>query len=42
VWWNDDPALPRPAINGWIALDDGGGHRADLLWREQRLIVETD
>lgn len=33
--------LPAPQLNAWIALD-GGGLEADFLWREQRLIVETD
>ena len=34
--------LPSPEVNAWVALDDGGGFRPDVLWREQRLIVETD
>jgi very-short-patch-repair endonuclease len=33
--------LPAPHVNAWIALD-GGGLEADFLWRQQRLIVETD
>jgi Transcriptional regulator, AbiEi antitoxin/Protein of unknown function (DUF559) len=37
----DRAGLPRPEVNAWIAL--GGAHaQADFLWREQRLIVETD
>jgi predicted transcriptional regulator of viral defense system len=35
-------SLPSPAVNAWIALDDGTAYQADFLWREQRLIVETD
>jgi len=31
-----------PEVNAWVALDDGGSFPADFLWREQRLIVETD
>ena len=34
--------LPPDAVNVWIAFPDGGGAEADFLWREQRLIVETD
>ena len=34
-------ALPRPAVNEWIAID-GEEIKVDFLWREQRLIVETD
>jgi len=34
--------LPSPEVNACVALDDGGGFRPDFLWREQRLIVETD
>jgi len=34
--------LPSPEVNAWVALDDGGGFRPDLLWRRQRLIVEAD
>ena len=30
--------LPRPEVNAWIE----DRHLADFLWREQRLIVETD
>jgi very-short-patch-repair endonuclease len=33
--------LPAPEVNAWIALE-GGGVEADFLWRERRLIVETD
>jgi predicted transcriptional regulator of viral defense system len=35
-------ALPGPAVNTWIALDDGVAYKADFLWREHRLIAETD
>jgi hypothetical protein len=34
--------LPRPAVNEWITLADGAAYKADFLWREERLIVETD
>jgi hypothetical protein len=34
-------ALPRPQVNAWVPLN-GGGIEVDFLWREQRLIVETD
>ena len=33
--------IPRPAVNQWIALD-GEEMQVDFLWREQRLVVETD
>jgi very-short-patch-repair endonuclease len=35
-------ALPKPAVNEWIALDRGIAYKADFLWRAERLIVETD
>jgi very-short-patch-repair endonuclease len=34
-------ALPQPAVNAWIALEDGMV-KADFLWRAERLVVETD
>ena len=34
-------ALPRPQVNAWVPLD-GGGIEVDFVWRERRLIVETD
>jgi hypothetical protein len=35
--------LPRPEVNYWIVLDDGGpAIRADFAWPAQRVIVETD
>jgi Protein of unknown function (DUF559)/Transcriptional regulator, AbiEi antitoxin len=34
--------LPRPEVNAWIVRPDGAHAQADFLWREQRLIVETD
>jgi Protein of unknown function (DUF559)/Transcriptional regulator, AbiEi antitoxin len=34
--------LPSPAVNDWIVLGDGVAYQVDFLWREQRLIVETD
>lgn len=33
----DDHAIPRPLCQVWI-----GNYRADFLWPEQLLIVETD
>jgi very-short-patch-repair endonuclease len=33
--------LRRPRVNQWIVLD-GGSVRADFLWPQERLIVETD
>ncbi len=38
----DRAGLPRPEVNVWIALPDGGHAQADFLWRKHRLIVETD
>ena len=35
-------ALPSPAVNSWIAIDDGINYKADFLWRGHRLIAETD
>jgi very-short-patch-repair endonuclease len=35
-------SLPSPAVNDSLVLDDGTAYQADFLWREQRLIVETD
>ena len=35
-------ALPKPAVNEWIALGGGIAYKADFLWRAERLIVETD
>jgi hypothetical protein len=37
----DGAGVPRPRVNAWVTLD-GGGEEVDFLWREQRLIVETD
>jgi Protein of unknown function (DUF559) len=35
--------LPQPELQQWINLPDGGDPiRADFLWREERVIVETD
>jgi len=34
--------LPRPEVNVWLELDSGPAIRGDFVWREQRLIVETD
>jgi predicted transcriptional regulator of viral defense system len=35
-------SLPSPAVNAWIALDDGVAYKADFLWRSHMLIAETD
>jgi Protein of unknown function (DUF559) len=37
----DAAALPRPRVNAWIHLDDGGVE-VDFLWPAQRLVAETD
>ena len=35
--------LPQPEVQQWINLPDGGDPiRADFLWREEEVIVETD
>jgi hypothetical protein len=35
--------LPEPEVQQWLVLPDGGSPiRVDLLWREQRVVVETD
>ncbi|MGN6171137.1 MAG: type IV toxin-antitoxin system AbiEi family antitoxin domain-containing protein [Solirubrobacteraceae bacterium] len=35
--------LPQPELQQWLLLpDDGPPIRADFLWREQRVVVETD
>jgi hypothetical protein len=35
--------VPPPELQQWITLPDGGEPvRADFLWREQRVVVETD
>jgi hypothetical protein len=38
----DQAGLARPEVNAWIALPGGGHAQPDFVWREQRLIVETD
>jgi very-short-patch-repair endonuclease len=35
-------SLPRPEVNGWVALGDGIAYKIDFLWRAERLAVETD
>ena len=35
-------SLPSPAVNTWIAIDDGINYKADFLWRPHNLIAETD
>ena len=38
-----DAALPTPEVNAWLILPDSERPlRVDFLWREQRLVVETD
>lgn len=34
--------LPKPEVNVWIPLPEGGGYRPDFLWRDRKLIVEVD
>jgi len=35
--------LPRPEVNHWIVLPDGGPPiRGDFVWRAQRAVLETD
>lgn len=34
--------LPPPEVNAWVSLEDGTGVEADFVWRDARLIVETD
>jgi hypothetical protein len=35
--------VPMPEVNQWLDLGDGGPPiKPDFLWREQRVIVETD
>ncbi len=34
--------LPKPAVNRWLAVDDGPPIRADFVWPRARLIVEVD
>jgi hypothetical protein len=36
-------SVPEPEVNAWIVPDEGEpAIRADFVWREQRLIIETD
>ena len=35
-------SLPSPSVNAWITLSEGVAYQADFLWREHKLIVETD
>jgi predicted transcriptional regulator of viral defense system len=37
-----DVGLPPDMVNAWIAFPDGGGAEADFVYRDKRLIVETD
>jgi Protein of unknown function (DUF559) len=38
-----EAALPRPEVNQWLVLRDGEeAVRVDFLWRDARLVVETD
>jgi hypothetical protein len=35
--------IPDPEVNKWLILDDGEPPiKPDFMWREQKLIVETD
>jgi very-short-patch-repair endonuclease len=35
-------SLPSPVVNEWLVIDDEPAIKADFLWREKRLVVETD
>jgi predicted transcriptional regulator of viral defense system len=35
-------SVSSPAVNAWITLPDGVAYQVDFLWREERIIVETD
>jgi hypothetical protein len=37
----DSAGVLRPSVNAWVALD-GGSIEVDFLWRNYKLIVETD
>ena len=38
-----EAGLPQPEVNAWVVLPDGGpAIRGDFVWREERIIVETD
>lgn len=34
-------SLPQPAVNAWLTTEHGAA-KADFLWREHMLVVETD
>ncbi|HEY2259068.1 MAG TPA: type IV toxin-antitoxin system AbiEi family antitoxin domain-containing protein [Solirubrobacteraceae bacterium] len=35
--------VPPPEVNAWVMLDDGEpAIRADFVWRDQRVVIETD
>jgi hypothetical protein len=35
--------VPEPEVNQWLVLPDGGPPiRPDFMWRDQRLVIETD
>jgi very-short-patch-repair endonuclease len=36
-----DASLPRPAVNVRVETN-GSAHEVDFLWREQRVVAETD
>jgi predicted transcriptional regulator of viral defense system len=35
-------SVPEPEVNVWLPTPSGARYQADFLWREARLIVETD
>jgi Protein of unknown function (DUF559) len=40
---SDSVGVPRPEVNQWLMLPDGGpAIKPDFMWRERRLIIETD
>ncbi len=35
-------SLAQPEVNVWVTPEDGVAYKADFLWRDERLILETD
>jgi hypothetical protein len=38
----DRSGLPRPEVNAWAVIEGAEAFEVDFLWRQERLIVETD
>jgi hypothetical protein len=34
--------IPHPAVNAWVATEDGEHLKVDFLWRPERVVAETD